>query len=388
MTKRRKLNISILSICLALTCCLTYCLTNYFQAKYTTTQAVVRTIDATPNEIDYQSILEEFEDAKLDTVGTLTTFEGTKSISLEDFAELDNLSESDIETCENMTVTYNFSYDSETNIVTVSATTKNGENTIEVEEIQGVAFINEKGNVDAVMNIDGEGLLLSEMQDMGIIQNCGWFKNLFKKVVKVVAVAAAVVAVAAVVVATVGATAPAVVAAGVGVVSTSTAITSASLATAAVAAGVAVGTMLASYILDSAITLSETYVVNFADSVRKTNRSDRYLLVIMSALDQPLISHYKPVSLETAKTWFKLGGQVWTPYSNDAQKLIESCGYVAGNSKGEIGVAEHNIISLGNYGYYHYHALDPNSHSKIRLPGNGTSADAVVAHAMHCFFYY
>ena len=78
--------------------------------------------------------------------------------------------------------------------------------------------INEKGNVDAVMNIDGEGLLLSEMQDMGIIQNCGWFKNLFKKVVKVVAVAAAVVAVAAVVVATVGATAPAVVAVGAGVV--------------------------------------------------------------------------------------------------------------------------------------------------------------------------
>ena len=53
MTKKRtKFNISILSICLALTCCLTYCLTNYFEAKHTTA-AVIRTIDATPNEIDY-----------------------------------------------------------------------------------------------------------------------------------------------------------------------------------------------------------------------------------------------------------------------------------------------------------------------------------------------
>lgn len=108
----------------------------------------------------------------------------------------------------------------------------------------------------------------------------------------------------------------------------------------------------------------------------------------MSALDQPLVTHYKPITLETAKTWFSLGGQVWTPYSNDAISLINSCGYAAGNSKGEINVAEHNTISLGNYGYYHYHALDLNSKSKIRLPGDGKSADAVVAHAMHCFFYY
>lgn len=199
MTKKKtKLNISIFSICLALTCALTCCITNCFQAKHTTA-TIVRTIDATPNEIDYQSILDEFEDASLELEGKLTTFEGIKPISLEEFTELNNLSESDIATCEAMSVKYNFSYDSDTNIVTVSAETKSGDNIIEVEEIQGVAFINDKGNIDAVMNIDGEGLLLSEMQDMGIIQNCGWFKNLFKKVVVAVAVTAAVVAVAAIV---------------------------------------------------------------------------------------------------------------------------------------------------------------------------------------------
>ena len=78
----------------------------------------------------------------------------------------------------------------------------------------------------------------------------------------------------------------------------------------------------------------------------------------MAALDQPLVTHYKPVTLETAKTWFSLGGQVWTPYSNDASGLINSCGYHAGKSNGEIGLAERNIISNGVFGYWHYHAID------------------------------
>lgn len=124
------------------------------------------------------------------------------------------MSESDIETCEDISVTYNFSYDSETNIVTLSATTKNGENTIEVEEIQGVAFINDKGNIDALLDIDGDYVLLSEMQDMGIIQNCGWFKKLWKKVVVAAVAVVAVAAVATVVVATCGAGLGACIAAG------------------------------------------------------------------------------------------------------------------------------------------------------------------------------
>jgi len=214
MTKKRKLNFSILSICLALTCLLTYCLTNYFQAKHISTQAVVRTIDATPNEIDYQSIFAEFEDAKLETQGTITTFEGTKPISLKDLAELDNLSESDIATCESISVTYHFSYDSQTNLVTLSAETKNGEHIVEVEEIQGIAFQNELGNIDALLDVDGEYILLSEMQDMGMIQNCGWFKKLWKRVVVATVVVVAVAAVAAVTVATCGAGLGACIAAG------------------------------------------------------------------------------------------------------------------------------------------------------------------------------
>ena len=33
------------------------------------------------------------------------------------------------------------------------------------------------------MNIDGEGILLSEMRDAGMIQNCGWFSRLIKAII-------------------------------------------------------------------------------------------------------------------------------------------------------------------------------------------------------------
>ena len=211
-TKKR--NVILVVLILALVCSLTYCLVNYLQARNVSAQEMVRTIDATPNEIDYQSIFDEFEDAKLETEGTLTKFEGVKQISFDDFSQLDNLSESDIEECEKICVKYKFSYDSENNMVTLSAETKSGDEVIEVEEIQGLAFLNENGEIDALLEVDGEYILLSEMREAGLIQNCGWFSRLFKKIVIAVVAVVAVAAVAAVVVATCGAGLGACIAAG------------------------------------------------------------------------------------------------------------------------------------------------------------------------------
>ncbi len=95
------------------------------------------------------------------------------------------------------------------------------------------------------MNVNGEGILLSEMRDAGLIQNCGWFSNLLKTVATVVAVAAVVVAVVAVCAVTCGAATPAVVAAGVATASTVSAASALTIAgyasiTAAIAAGVAI----------------------------------------------------------------------------------------------------------------------------------------------------
>ena len=49
-----------------------------------------------------------------------------------------------------------------------------------------MAFINDRNQIDAVLNIDGDSVLLSELQDAGLIENCGWFKKAFKKIAKAV----------------------------------------------------------------------------------------------------------------------------------------------------------------------------------------------------------
>jgi len=215
----------------------------------TETTASTRTIELSKTEVDSQSLLAEFDNATLTTEGNLTTFEGTKPLDLSALSEIDNISEVDFEGLANATVKYRFTYDSEENVVTIAATAELPDGTVEVDEIRGVGFINENNEIDAVMNVDGEGILLSEMQNSGLIENCGWFSNLIKQVATVVAVTAVVVAAAAVVVATAGAAAPAVIAAGVGVTTTvvsATAATAATIAgyatiTAAIAAGVYVG---------------------------------------------------------------------------------------------------------------------------------------------------
>lgn len=393
---KKKIIFSLSSVFLAVLLAIS-CILCYNQKERYSTEARVRTVAVSNKEIDYESILNDFEDGKIEKEGSLTTFEGYKTIKASDLLMFEELSESDTQQVEDSSVKYNFSYDSDTNVVTIAAEMKNENGEIYIDEIKGVGFINAEGQIDAVMNVEGESILLSEMNKLGMIENCGWFSRLVKAVVKVavvVAVAAVVVATtAAVCVATAGAAAPAVVAAGVGVTASvgatggalaASTIVTASLAAAAIATGVAV----AAQALDQTLTLTNTYVLDFADSVRRTDRADRYILVILSALDQPLVTNHVPVPLEVAKTWFSLGGQVWTPYSSDAINLINQCGYAAGNSKGVIGVAEHNVISTGVYGYYHYHALDLNTGSKIRLPGDGKKADAVVPHAMHCFFYF
>lgn len=204
--------------------------------------AETRSVVLEESSIDDQSILEEFDDATLTTVGTTTYFEGYKTLDVSTVSELDYISEVDYETLSESTVKYSFSYDYETNIVTIAATITLPDGSIEIDEISGVGFINDDGEIDAAMNIDGEGVLLSEMRDAGMIENCGWFSSL----IKVIAVAAVVVAAVATVVATAGTAAPAVVAAGVAVATTvsTTAATIATYATitAVLAAGIVMTT--------------------------------------------------------------------------------------------------------------------------------------------------
>ncbi len=175
-----------------------------------------RNVELIEQSIDYQQSLNVFDDYEISTTGNQIELNGIKKISNEELSFIENLSEQAILE-EDYFISFDIKYDNETNIVTIYASMNNELGELEMDEIHGVAFINEKGQIDAAMNVDGECILLSEMSDSGMIINCGWFKKLVKAVVVVATVTVVAVATVAVVVATAGVAAPALVAAGVGV---------------------------------------------------------------------------------------------------------------------------------------------------------------------------
>ena len=401
MTKR--LTFIITSIALSLLIAIMPLMVSKLQVKNITTNLAIRTIDLEDQTIDYENYFKQFKSVNFVPDEKLSTLNLVQNVDDEFLSEINNNSLTNYSKGE---VSYDIEYDHENNKVFLNATIYlDDEGNCLLEQIEGVACWNDDINdIDIVFESEDGVVLLSEFNDT--LDNCGWFRKALKFIKKNAVAIVATVAVVAVV-ATVAVAAPAFIAAATatmsvggstaaaaggisaGLVAAGSAIASSTLVSAAVAtAAVATGVVLTACALDTAITLTDAYVTDFADSVLKTNRADRYILVILSALDQPFVTHYKPVDKNTAKTWFSLGGQVWTPYSTDAIALINECGYAAGNSRGEIGVAEHNIISLGVYGYYHYHALNPITFEKVRLPGDGVNASAIQAHAMHCFFYF
>ncbi len=280
---QKKFNTLFISLSLALILILTNCLFNWVN----TPRQIKTTIEISRQEIDYQTLLSDFDNGDLEINDTITTFEGYKTIKLSDLENIDFASESSSSDTD-IKIKYNFSYCNETNIVTLKAELKDELGEIQIDTITGAAFINEYGEIDAVMNIDGEGILLSEMQDSGIIANCGWFSRLIKKVVKVVVVATitatVVAATTAAIVATAGAAAPAVVAAGVGVVSSGVAtgtVAGAAIATgiasAAITAGVGIGMAIDETITENQET---TKSQTFTDTIPDTQKNNAIFPII------------------------------------------------------------------------------------------------------------
>lgn len=207
----RKKRLGLISCFLAITCGIAYGFSNK-TAKDVNVQSqelVTRTFELEDNSVDFDDALSEFEDSNLKTNGTLTTFEGYKTFDLSDYSEVDLVSETTVSDA-SVKVKFCFSYDSEFGNVSISANSTDNSETVELDKICGFAFYNEKGEIDACLDVEGEIVLLSEMQNLGMIENCGLFKKLLAAAAAVVTVAA----VAAVCVATCGAGLGAVIAAG------------------------------------------------------------------------------------------------------------------------------------------------------------------------------
>lgn len=157
-----------------------------------------RTISASESLIDSENIFNSYEEQTLEIKDSVVTFEGNQTISLEDLCDLDEVSKDELEPQENLVIKYKYGYNNETNEVTLKVVSVSGEEEIIIDTIYGEAFINDAGEIDAYLEVEDEIILLSELQEAGMIENCGWFSKMIKKAIcRTVTVAAVVTIVAA-----------------------------------------------------------------------------------------------------------------------------------------------------------------------------------------------
>ncbi len=112
-----------------------------------------------------------FEESKI-------TFTGLQTIDATELFEIDFISDNNLS---NKIVTkYDSSYDYENGIVSLSVSLVDGEEITVIDTIFGVIVSNDSNEFDVVFDVEGEILLLSELEDNSSIENCGFFSKLKK----------------------------------------------------------------------------------------------------------------------------------------------------------------------------------------------------------------
>lgn len=202
-------------------CLVAICALSTFIGNKESVSTPTRDVELVKQDVDYQAYLSNFEKAKLIIEDTVATFSGYKTYNLKDFAEIDMVSATQVDN--QITVKYIANYDDKDCSVSLTAIINGNGETIE-DTVYGVAFINEEGTPDAIMDFDGEYILLSELQNIGVIENCGWFKKLVTAAIATVVVTVVVASVMATGGATLGAVVGVCALVGAGVGGTTSAI--------------------------------------------------------------------------------------------------------------------------------------------------------------------
>lgn len=119
----------------------------------------------------------------------------SKTFDMALFEELDLVSLD--ENTETVDICYDIVYDSSEEAVLLTISFEENGETL-VETIPGLVTYNEAGKSDVLFVIEDETIWLSELSDLSVIDDNGWFSKLIKKVSKVVTKAVTTVATAVV----------------------------------------------------------------------------------------------------------------------------------------------------------------------------------------------
>lgn len=382
-------------------------ITQCFCSKTTSeTLHITRTIKVDDSNIDYNSFFAEFDDLQLQIN------ENEKEVSLKavdslpsSLFENDDSSSLENATEEFLPIEYSFDYNALDNEFYLSVKTIKDDELL-IDEWKGEAFTTEDGFTDIKFIVDGEIIYLSDLSESGMVNNCGWFSKLIKKVAKVAVAAVAVVAVVAVVAiaapvvvscatAVVTATSSLMVGGGVAALSgaaAASALTTVACGTAAIVGTVAVAQMaikgiatVSQSIIDEIDKISIKEIYNIAYIQNGVLVKDSTPLSYMEALfvlgECGLINLSKTVGTTLAKLIAKLVLQgkletvatklnkvlnnikngycgIYTPLISDAAKLA----YVTGAFINNPMESENHDTTKGSGYYYHFHDITHSIH--------------------------
>lgn len=192
MKSRTKLLTAIVAILLSMVIVSTTVMVIWFNAgKSNVVSASTRTVELSEMSIDTQSIFDGFEDVSLTQEGNVTYFSGYKTVDKATLSDLDYISESSAET-EEAELYFEVSVDGDNANVTLNVVlTDEDEETIVLDDIQGIAMDGEDGSLEVWYIIDGElvsqqDILALEYETLDNVGLLSWLKSLVSAVKNII----------------------------------------------------------------------------------------------------------------------------------------------------------------------------------------------------------
>ena len=219
---------------------------------------VIRNIELTHKEVDYHSFFNDLKDQEINLDRSKNTIEykATKELDANLFNEIDFVNYAPNKN--KVEFDYQMKYDANENKFNLSISAKTNKGKV-IDNWEGTPFVKENKDIDIVFATDNGLIYLSDLEEKGLINNCGWFSKLFRKIAKVAIVVAAVATVVAITVVAapiVAATIPALAGGAValsGGVAASAMVASAAAATAVASSAFIVATTTAVIAIKAAL---------------------------------------------------------------------------------------------------------------------------------------
>ena len=144
-------------------------------------QTPVRDVEITSSQINSETCYKEFDYYQYDLVDEKVVFNGYNTINISDLYDLDLVSNNNIDDS-TITTKYICNYDYLNGVVSLSIALVEDEDLEILDTIYGVICMNENLEFDVSFDVEGEIVLLSELSNIEIVENCGFFKKVVKKV--------------------------------------------------------------------------------------------------------------------------------------------------------------------------------------------------------------